>query len=99
MYNLLQKGYANIVSNYKTTDKEDGNMSRNTPEVPESESQLDKLKWEVAEELQLDDDIEDKGFANMTTREVGQIGGNMVRKMINFAEKEMANEGSDIMND
>ncbi|AFM42392.1 small, acid-soluble spore protein, alpha/beta type [Desulfosporosinus acidiphilus SJ4] len=74
-------------------------MSRNTPEVPESESQLDKLKWEVAEELQLDDDIEDKGFANMTTREVGQIGGNMVRKMINFAEKEMANEGSDIMND
>ncbi|KLU66494.1 MULTISPECIES: alpha/beta-type small acid-soluble spore protein [Desulfosporosinus] len=74
-------------------------MSRNTPEVPESESQLDKLKWEVAEELQLDDDIEDKGFANMTTREVGQIGGNMVKKMINFAEKEMADQGSEIMND
>ncbi|MGC7873633.1 alpha/beta-type small acid-soluble spore protein [Desulfosporosinus sp. FKB] len=74
-------------------------MSRNTPEVPESESQLDKLKWEVAEELQLDDDIEDKGFANMTTREVGQIGGNMVKKMINYAEKEMADQGSEIMND
>jgi len=53
-------------------------MSRNTPEVPEAENQLDKLKWEVAEELDLDDDIENRGFANMTTREVGKIGGNMV---------------------
>lgn len=72
-------------------------MSRNTPEIPESERQLDKLKWEVAEELQLDDDIEDKGFANMTTREVGKIGGNMVKKMINYAEKEMAEHGSDVI--
>ena len=72
-------------------------MSRNTPEVPESERQLDELKWEVAEELQLDDDIQDKGFANMTTREVGKIGGNMVKKMVTFAEKEMAEQGADIM--
>jgi len=72
-------------------------MSSKTPEVPESERQLDKLKWEVAEELQLDDDIQEKGFANMTTREVGQIGGNMVKKMITFAEKEMAEQGSDII--
>lgn len=73
------------------------NMSRNTPEVPESEKQLDELKWEVAEELDLDDDIQEKGFANMTTREVGQIGGNMVKKMINFAEKEMAEQGSSVI--
>ena len=72
-------------------------MSRNTPEVPESERQLDKLKWEVAEELQLDDDIQEKGFGNMTTREVGQIGGNMVKKMITFAEKEMAEQGTEII--
>ncbi len=81
----------------KQLKKEDGQMSRNTPEVPESERQLDKLKWEVAEELQLDDDIQEKGFANMTTREVGQIGGNMVKKMITFAEKEMAEHGSDVV--
>ena len=67
-------------------------MSRNTPEVPESEKQLDQLKWEVAEELHLDDDIKDKGFENMTTREVGQIGGNMVKKLINYAEEHMADE-------
>ena len=72
-------------------------MSRNTPEVPESEGQLDELKWEVAEELDLDDDIQEKGFANMTTREVGQIGGNMVKKMINYAENEMAEHGSSVI--
>lgn len=70
-------------------------MSRNKPEVPESERELDKLKWEVAEELDLDDDIEEKGFANMTTREVGKIGGNMVKKMVEYAEKQMES-GADI---
>lgn len=72
-------------------------MSRNKPEVPASERQLDQLKWEVAEELHLDDDIQEKGYANMTTREVGQIGGNMVKKMVTYAEKEMAKQGADIM--
>ncbi|MEA4900394.1 alpha/beta-type small acid-soluble spore protein [Desulfitobacterium sp.] len=70
-------------------------MSRNKPEVPESEKQLDSLKWEVAEELHLDDDIQEKGFENMTTREVGKIGGNMVKKMVEYAEEQMA-YGADI---
>ncbi|MDA8226212.1 MAG: alpha/beta-type small acid-soluble spore protein [Desulfitobacterium hafniense] len=70
-------------------------MSRNKPEVPESEAQLDKLKWEVAEELHLDDDIQEKGFANMTTHDVGKIGGTMVKKMIEYAEEQMKN-GADI---
>jgi len=64
-------------------------MSRNKLEVPESEQQMEKLKWEVAEDLELDDDIKEKGYANMTTREVGKIGGNMVKKMVEYAEKKM----------
>ncbi|HWQ73177.1 MAG TPA: alpha/beta-type small acid-soluble spore protein [Desulfitobacteriaceae bacterium] len=64
-------------------------MSRNKLEVPESGQQMEKLKWEVAGELELDDDIKEKGYANMTTREVGKIGGNMVKKMVEYAEKEM----------
>ena len=72
-------------------------MSSNTPEVPESEKQLDELKMEVAKELQLDDDIQGKGFANMTSRECGKIGGNMVGKMVTYAEHEMADHGSDII--
>ncbi|AHF07486.1 alpha/beta-type small acid-soluble spore protein [Desulfitobacterium metallireducens] len=70
-------------------------MSRNKPEIPESEKQLDSLKWEVAEELHLDDDIQEKGFGNMTTHEVGQIGGNMVKKMVKYAEEQMTH-GADL---
>lgn len=72
-------------------------MSQHKPDVPESEKQLDELKWEVAEELQLDDDIQDRGFENMTTREVGKIGGNMVKKLVRFAEKEMTEHGEGIV--
>lgn len=82
---------------FDLASKEEGFMSNRTPEVPESEKQLDELKWEVAEELQLDDDIKERGFENMTTREVGKIGGNMVKKLIRFAEKEMAEHGEDIV--
>lgn len=32
----------------------------------------------------------------MTTREVGKIGGNMVKKMIKYAEKEMDEKGGKI---
>jgi hypothetical protein len=62
---------------------------KNRPVNPKAEDELDSLKEEVAEELHLDDDIEKRGRENMTTREVGKIGGNMVRKMINLAEEEM----------
>jgi small acid-soluble spore protein F (minor alpha/beta-type SASP) len=57
---------------------------------PNAQEALDHLKHEVAQELGLDDDIQQKGWGEMTTREVGKIGGGMVRKMIRFAEAEMA---------
>lgn len=57
--------------------------------VPQADDELDKLKYEVAQEQHLYDDIQNRGWENMTTREVGKIGGNMVKKMIQFAEKEM----------
>ena len=56
---------------------------------PEAEEGLKRLKYEVAEELGLRDDIEQRGWENMTTREVGKIGGNMVKKMVEFAEEQM----------
>ncbi len=64
--------------------------------VPQAADELDKLKYEVAGELHLDDDIQQRGWENMTTREVGKIGGNMVKKMIRFAEEEMDKRGGNI---
>ncbi len=63
---------------------------RNRAVYPEAGEALDRFKYEVAEELGLRDDIERRGWENMTTREVGKIGGNMVRRMIDFAERSMA---------
>lgn len=62
---------------------------RNRTTVPEAGDALDRFKYEVAEELGLRDDIERRGWENMTTREVGRIGGNMVRRMVRFAERNM----------
>ncbi|MDK2805232.1 alpha/beta-type small acid-soluble spore protein [Thermoanaerobacterium thermosaccharolyticum] len=64
-------------------------MAKRKKLYPKAEDELDSLKEEVAEELQLDDDIKERGFENMTTREVGKIGGNMVKKMIKYSEKQM----------
>jgi len=49
------------------------------PLKPQAEDELVSLKQEVEAELGLDDDVEERGYENMTTREVGKIGGNMTR--------------------
>ncbi|HWR44578.1 small, acid-soluble spore protein, alpha/beta type [Sporomusa sp.] len=62
------------------------------------ESVLDEKKIEVAEELGLKDKIETVGWGNMTTKEVGKIGGRMgghiggqmVKKLVEMAESQMA---------
>jgi hypothetical protein len=62
------------------------------------ESVLDEKKIEVADELGLKEKIETVGWENMTTKEVGQIGGRMgghiggqmVKKLVEMAEAQMA---------
>jgi hypothetical protein len=69
--------------------------------TPENyEKRLDDLKYEVADDLGLKEKIEEVGWENMTTKEVGKIGGrmggkiggNMVKKMIAMAEENMLNQ-------
>lgn len=43
--------------------------------------QLNNLKWEVADELRLDNDLS-QGGDELTVREAGKIGGNMVKKLV-----------------
>ena len=62
------------------------------------ETALEQKKWEVAENLDMKDKIEGVGWENMTTKEVGKIGGhvggkiggNMVKELIAKAESQMA---------
>ncbi|MGE4272663.1 MAG: small, acid-soluble spore protein, alpha/beta type [Desulfitobacterium sp.] len=58
-------------------------------------SVLDEFKMEVASELGLTDKIQSQGWANMTSRECGhvggRIGGSMVKAMIRRAEESLKN--------
>lgn len=57
--------------------------------VPQAEQVLDRYKYEVASELGLQNQIQTGGWNNLTTREVGQIGGQMVKRMIKDAEQQL----------
>ncbi len=57
--------------------------------VPEARKALDNFKLEVANELGIANyDQIDKG--NLTSRENGYVGGNMVRKMVESYERSIA---------
>lgn len=55
------------------------------------EDPKEKLKWETARELGLDDDLAGGGD-ELTVREAGEIGGNMVKKLIEKGKEELAKE-------
>lgn len=61
---------------------------RNRTLIPEARYGLDKFKVEVADELGLKDyKTVDKG--NLTSRQNGSVGGEMVRRMVEDYEKKI----------
>ena len=62
-------------------------MAHNKKLVPEATNALDKLKYEVAAEEGIE--LKDGYNGDITARDAGKIGGSMVKKMIEYAEKHM----------
>ncbi|MCI8470921.1 MAG: alpha/beta-type small acid-soluble spore protein [Clostridia bacterium] len=62
-------------------------MANSKKVVPEAMSALDKFKYEVASEVGVN--LKDGYNGDLTSKEAGRIGGNMVRKMIQQAEQQM----------
>ncbi len=58
--------------------------------VPEAMDALNKFKYEVASEVGVT--LKDGYNGNISARDAGKIGGNMVRKMIQQVENGMANK-------
>ncbi len=58
--------------------------------VPEAMDALDKFKYEVASEVGVT--LKDGYNGNLSSRDAGRIGGNMVKKLIQQAETNMANK-------
>ena len=61
--------------------------SSNSKVVPEAKEALNRFKHEVASEVGVN--LKDGYNGDITAREAGKIGGQMVRKLIEQAERNM----------
>ena len=63
------------------------NKNSNKKLVPEAMDSLDKFKYEVASEVGVN--LKDGYNGDLTSKDAGKIGGQMVKKMIEQAERNM----------
>jgi hypothetical protein len=62
-------------------------VANNEKLVPEAENKLDQMKYEVASEQGVN---LKKGYnGDISAKNAGKVGGNMVKKMIEYAERRM----------
>lgn len=65
-----------------------GNQSGNQINVPEAKAALDNMKFEIARELGIN--FKQGYNGDLTSRENGYVGGYMVKRLIEQAERQMA---------
>lgn len=63
------------------------NSNSNRTLVPEAKESLDKFKYEVASEVGVN--LKNGYNGELSSRDAGKIGGNMVKKLIQRAENSM----------
>ena len=67
----------------------------NTPVVKQAGQALEKLKWEVAKELNINTaPIQGDYWGYMTARDCGAVGGHMVKRMIEAAEQTLVSQAA-----
>ncbi|MBQ4581287.1 MAG: alpha/beta-type small acid-soluble spore protein [Clostridia bacterium] len=66
------------------------NQNSKSGMVPEARGALNNMKYEIARELGVDYQQAYKG--NLSARENGYVGGYMVKRLIEKAEKNMAGQ-------
>lgn len=64
-------------------------MSRNKQMVPEAREAMDRFKMEAAGEVGVN--LQQGYNGNLTSREAGSVGGQMVKNMIKSYEQSLAN--------
>lgn len=67
------------------------NNKNNTINVPEAKQAMYNMKHEVANELGIN--LKQGYNGDLPSRQAGYIGGYMVKRLIEQAEKQMANKG------
>ena len=66
-------------------------MASNKALVPEAKDALDKFKMEAAGEVGVN--LKQGYNGNLTSKEAGSVGGQMVKKMIEKYENDIKNQG------
>ncbi|NLN16434.1 MAG: alpha/beta-type small acid-soluble spore protein [Firmicutes bacterium] len=64
-------------------------MAKGRHVYPKARAAMERFKEEVADEMGLLDKANSIGWDNMTTKEAGLVGGEMVRRLIKKAEKDL----------
>lgn len=64
--------------------------NRNQKAVPEAKEALNQFKFEVASELGIP--LKQGYNGDLKSKEAGYIGGNMTRKLVEQAERQMAGQ-------
>ena len=62
--------------------------SSSRPEVPQAKAALDSMKYEIARELGIN--LKQGYNGDLSSRENGYVGGYMVKRLIEQAERQMA---------
>ena len=65
------------------------NSSRNRINVPEAKQGMEQFKMQAANEVGVD--LKQGYNGNLTSREAGSVGGQMVKKMIEAYEQNLTN--------
>ena len=63
-------------------------MARSNKVVPQATAALDKMKYEIASEVGVN--LKEGYNGDITAREAGKVGGYMVKRLIEQAERQMA---------
>jgi hypothetical protein len=62
--------------------------SNNQTTVPQAKQMLSNMKFEVANEIGVN--LKQGYNGDISSREAGRVGGNMVKKLIQYAESNMS---------
>ena len=63
-------------------------MARNQKVVPEAQNALDRMKYETASQVGVN--LKQGYNGDIAARDAGKVGGNMVKKMIELAERQLS---------
>ena len=70
-------------------------MARNGALIPDSKQKLESLKSEVASSLNVN--LKQGYNGELTSREAGSVGGEMVKRMIAYAQNNMSSSYGSMM--